>query len=205
MEERAKFFAKTIAAQRKFRATQRSAKIRSRPPTKSQLRNLMMTKRVIDDFKPMDSDEQIKILSNQRVYITKGSEEAQHTKYETNVDLEEEEQLRAYLKIVPDEEGIIDYEVLENRTMIDANAEDELWPEIRKMNLKTRIYMKIVCVSYLDNSGRWSSVHQSNRHQELAIPEQTASDKDFSNPLIADSLLKTIWFSTHHASQYRVG
>ncbi|GJT99076.1 hypothetical protein Tco_1094594 [Tanacetum coccineum] len=31
--------------------------------------------------------------------------------------------------------------------------------------------------------------------------EQTASGKDFSNPLIADSLLKTIWFSTHHASQ----
>ncbi|GJX83237.1 hypothetical protein Tco_0332718 [Tanacetum coccineum] len=34
----------------------------------------------------------------------------------------------------------------------------------------------------------------SNRHQELASPEQTASGKDFSNPLIVDSLLKTIWF-----------
>nr|GEX15375.1 uncharacterized mitochondrial protein AtMg00810-like [Tanacetum cinerariifolium] len=43
----------------------------------------------------------------------------------------------------------------------------------------------------------------SNRHQELASPEQTASGKDFSNPLIADSLLKTIWFSTHHASQVK--
>ncbi|GJU77062.1 hypothetical protein Tco_1274132 [Tanacetum coccineum] len=42
-EERTKFLAETIAAQRKFRAAQRSAKIRSRPPTKSQLRNLMMT------------------------------------------------------------------------------------------------------------------------------------------------------------------
>ncbi|GJY61907.1 hypothetical protein Tco_0462564 [Tanacetum coccineum] len=41
----------------------------------------------------------------------------------------------------------------------------------------------------------------SNRHQELASPEQTASGKDFSNPLMADSLPKTIWFSTHHASQ----
>ncbi|GJU69988.1 hypothetical protein Tco_1256247 [Tanacetum coccineum] len=40
----------------------------------------------------------------------------------------------------------------------------------------------------------------SNRHQELASPEQKASVKDFSNPLITDSLLKTIWFSTHHAS-----
>ncbi|GKF74837.1 hypothetical protein Tco_0224281, partial [Tanacetum coccineum] len=45
-------------------------------------------------------------------------------------------------------------------------------------------------------------------HQELASPEQTASGKgpeqtasgkDFSNPLMADSLPKTIWFSTRHA------
>ncbi|GKC88043.1 hypothetical protein Tco_1148692 [Tanacetum coccineum] len=41
----------------------------------------------------------------------------------------------------------------------------------------------------------------SNRHQKLASPEKTASGKDFSNPLMADSLPKTIWFSTHHASQ----
>ncbi|GJZ21388.1 hypothetical protein Tco_0558427 [Tanacetum coccineum] len=41
----------------------------------------------------------------------------------------------------------------------------------------------------------------SNRHQELASPEQTAPGKDFLNPLMADSLPKTIWFSTHHALQ----
>ncbi|GJZ13596.1 hypothetical protein Tco_0548826 [Tanacetum coccineum] len=80
--------AETIAAQRKFRAAQRSAEIRSRPPTKSQLRNLMMTylknmggykhyqlktktfkeiqgmyerqKRSINDFKPMDLDDAVK-------------------------------------------------------------------------------------------------------------------------------------------------
>ncbi|GJZ15282.1 hypothetical protein Tco_0550959 [Tanacetum coccineum] len=34
----------------------------------------------------------------------------------------------------------------------------------------------------------------SNRHQELTSPKQTALGKDFSNPLIVDSLLKTIWF-----------
>ncbi|GJR66514.1 hypothetical protein Tco_0012579 [Tanacetum coccineum] len=33
----------------------------------------------------------------------------------------------------------------------------------------------------------------SNRHQELASPKQMASGKDFSNPLMADSLPKTIW------------
>ncbi|GJV73898.1 hypothetical protein Tco_1493893 [Tanacetum coccineum] len=38
----------------------------------------------------------------------------------------------------------------------------------------------------------------SYRHQELTSPEQTATGKDFSNPLIVDSLLKTIWLSMHH-------
>ncbi|GJZ10181.1 hypothetical protein Tco_0544940, partial [Tanacetum coccineum] len=45
----------------------------------------------------------------------------------------------------------------------------------------------------------------SNRHQELASPDkelaspkQTALGKDILNPLIVDSLLKTIWLSTHH-------
>ncbi|GKA54854.1 hypothetical protein Tco_0753803 [Tanacetum coccineum] len=174
IKERAKFLAETIVAQRKFKATQRSSEIRSRPPTKSQLRNLMMTylknmggykhsqlkaktfakiqglyerqKRVIDDFKPMDSDDAVKD-SKEADGVNKQEvlEEPNSTKVEvkqegheesirkrpdrrlkmkatkkskrqkTDVDLEEEEQLKAYLKIVPDEEGIIDYEVLEKR------------------------------------------------------------------------------------------
>ncbi|GKD23815.1 hypothetical protein Tco_1225518 [Tanacetum coccineum] len=50
----------------------------------------------------------------------------------------------------------------------------------------------------------------SNKHQELASqeangfckelasPKQTALGKDISNPLIVDSLLKTIWLSMYH-------
>nr|GEU82225.1 hypothetical protein [Tanacetum cinerariifolium] len=34
--------------------------------------------------------------------------------------------------------------------------------------------------------------------KELASPKQTALGKDISNPLIVDSLLKTIWLSVHH-------
>ncbi|GJU77438.1 hypothetical protein Tco_1274508 [Tanacetum coccineum] len=56
-------------------------------------------KRVIDDFKPMDFQNDVsKVL-----------------KEATDADLVEEEQLKAFLKIVPDEEGIIDYEFLEKR------------------------------------------------------------------------------------------
>ncbi|GJV81380.1 hypothetical protein Tco_1517250 [Tanacetum coccineum] len=43
IEERAKFLHDTIAAQRKFLAQQRAPEIRSRPPTRTQLRNQMMT------------------------------------------------------------------------------------------------------------------------------------------------------------------
>ncbi|GJR57688.1 hypothetical protein Tco_1499850 [Tanacetum coccineum] len=35
-------------------------------------------------------------------------------------------------------------------------------------------------------------------NKELTSPEQMAPSKDFSNPLIVDSLLKTIWSSMHH-------
>ncbi|GJW03291.1 hypothetical protein Tco_1562147 [Tanacetum coccineum] len=37
-----------------------------------------------------------------------------------------------------------------------------------------------------------------DRSKELASPKQMALGKDFSNPLIVDSLLKTIWLSMHH-------
>ncbi|GKC24307.1 hypothetical protein Tco_1026457 [Tanacetum coccineum] len=178
-EERAKFLAETIAAQRKFRAAQRAAEIRSRPPTKSQLRNLMMTylknmggykhsqlkaktfeeiqamyerqKKKIDDFKPMDSDDAVKDSKKAAGEDTSKKEEVlkepDSTKIEsmnkedagervsdvskkrkggprmkrmskrkkTESDLEEEEDLKTFLKIVPDKEGIIDYEVLEKR------------------------------------------------------------------------------------------
>ncbi|GJT27186.1 hypothetical protein Tco_0907461 [Tanacetum coccineum] len=43
IEERAKFLVEMIEAQRKFRASQRAIKIISKPPTRTQLRNLMIT------------------------------------------------------------------------------------------------------------------------------------------------------------------
>ncbi|GJZ50747.1 hypothetical protein Tco_0605262 [Tanacetum coccineum] len=254
IEERAKFLAETIAAQRKFRAAQRSAEIRSRPPTKSQLRNLMMTylknmggykhsqlkaksfeeikgmyerqKKSVQDFVPIGSAKEEELTKKMNEKATdedtsnkeKVLKEPDSTKVEvkqeghedstrkrpgrrlkmkatkkskrqkTDSDLEEEEQLKDFLMIVLDEEGIIDYEVLEKRsdgssrwiktfskmvtrldrldleelynlvmkrfetttpegvdlvlwgdlrTMFDANAEDELWPNQERWNLKT--------------------------------------------------------------------
>nr|GEV61772.1 putative ribonuclease H-like domain-containing protein [Tanacetum cinerariifolium] len=110
IKERAKFLAETIAAQRRFRAAQRSAEIKSGPLTKSQLRNLMMTylknmgsykhfqlkektfveiqglyerqKKMIDDFKPMHSDD---VVDKEKVL-----EEPDSTKVEVKQEGDEE-------------------------------------------------------------------------------------------------------------------
>ncbi|GJT33931.1 hypothetical protein Tco_0924350 [Tanacetum coccineum] len=318
IEERAKFLAETIAAQRKFRAAQRSAEIRSRPPTKSQLRNLMMTylknmggykhsqlkaktfaeiqglyerkKRVINDFKPMDSDDAVKDSKEaDGVHKQKVLEEPNITKVEIKQEghEEKEDQLKGFLKIVPDEEGIIDYEVLEKRfpiinweskfydfdrhgaeciyykifrsdgssrwiktfskmvtrfdrldleelynlmmkrfetttpegvdlvlwgdlrIMFDANAEDELWQNQERWNLKSLqrgtgtasedAYTLLRFIpKQIDEYDSHNGGEKDLEVKELASPKQTALGKDISNPLIVDSLLKTIWLSMHH-------
>ncbi|GJV00134.1 hypothetical protein Tco_1329404 [Tanacetum coccineum] len=67
----------------------------------------------------------------------------------------------------------------------------------------------VVCacakVNFCDNAMILTVVATSTTEAEyvaaascLDSPEQTATGKDFSNPLIVDSLLKTIWSSMHH-------
>ncbi|GJY30005.1 hypothetical protein Tco_0405772 [Tanacetum coccineum] len=120
IEERAKFLAETIAAQRNFRAAQRAAEIRSRPPTKTQLRNLMMTylknmggykhnqlkgktyeeiqglyereQKFIHDFVPMDSKKEEKKSMEPK---SKGKKKEEAAKYE-----KEKEELMLSLKII---------------------------------------------------------------------------------------------------------
>ncbi|GKB76453.1 retrovirus-related pol polyprotein from transposon TNT 1-94 [Tanacetum coccineum] len=307
IKEKAMFVAETIDAQRKFRATQRSSKIRKIQGFYER------RKRVIDDFKPIDSDDTIKD-SKEAAGVNKQEvlEEPNSTKVEvkqegheesirkrpgrrlkmkatkkskrqkTDADLEEEEQLKAFLKIVPDEEGIIDYEVLEKRfpiinweskfydfdrhgaeciyyrifrsdgssrwiktfskmvtrfdrldleelynlvmkrfetttpegvdlvlwgdlrIMFDANAEDELWQNQERWNLKSwDLYENCGVHTLILEDGTEIHMLAERKYplqdfiKELASPKQTALDKDISNPLIVDSLLKTIWLSMH--------
>ncbi|GJY86551.1 hypothetical protein Tco_0500577 [Tanacetum coccineum] len=89
------------------------------------------------------------------------------------------------------------------RTMFDANAEDIFGRIKRNGFLGVGISMRIMGEGSLSVGFITTNGHQftmSNRHQELASPEQTSSGKDLSNSLMADSLPKTIWFSSHHAS-----
>nr|GFB30558.1 hypothetical protein [Tanacetum cinerariifolium] len=128
IEERTKFLAKTIVAQRRFGAAQRSAEIRSRPPTKSPLRNLMMTnlknmggykhsrlkeKTFAEVEVKQEGDGEIIRKRPGKRHKMKATKKSKRQK--TDSDLKEEEHLKTILKIVIDKEGEADYEVLDKR------------------------------------------------------------------------------------------
>nr|GEU63988.1 ribonuclease H-like domain-containing protein [Tanacetum cinerariifolium] len=74
IKKKGKFLAETIAAQRRFRAAQRSAEIRSRPPTKSQLRNLMMKYlKNMDDA--VDKEKVLEEPDSTKVEVKQGGDE----------------------------------------------------------------------------------------------------------------------------------
>nr|GEX00245.1 retrovirus-related Pol polyprotein from transposon TNT 1-94 [Tanacetum cinerariifolium] len=94
-------------------------------------------KRVIDDFKPMDSDDAVKKekvleeLDNTKIEVKQEGDEENTKKrpgrrlkmkatkkskrQKTDSDLKEEEHLKTFMQIVPNEEGEVDYEVLDKR------------------------------------------------------------------------------------------
>ncbi|GKA75041.1 hypothetical protein Tco_0781419 [Tanacetum coccineum] len=148
VEERARMLAEFIKNKKKQLAVERAEAIRSKPPTKSQLRNLMMTylknigrfthaqlkhkdfeeiqglynkeKELVDTFVHIGSEEderKIKDLNTnkrkKRIRMKRSSK-----KQKTKADLKEEEQLKTFLSIVPNEEEVIDYEVLDKRYQI---------------------------------------------------------------------------------------
>nr|GEW43098.1 hypothetical protein [Tanacetum cinerariifolium] len=217
IKERAKFLAETIAAQRKFRAAQRFAEIRSLYERQ---------KRVIDDFKPMDLDDAV---DKEKVL-----EEPDSTKIE----------------IVPDEEGEVDYEVLDKRFPIinweskfyhlnrhgtefdrmdikelynlvmqrfDTTSPEERRYPLTKETLKRMLALRLIVESeskavfdllrhtqkQIDESGSYDRSEKDLK--ELASLKQTTLGKDISNPLIVHSLLKTIWLSVHHVIAMKHG
>nr|GEX24167.1 hypothetical protein [Tanacetum cinerariifolium] len=159
VDERAKLLAEYFKRRKKQLAEERVVAIRNKPPTKNQLRRLMMTylkiigrfthsqlnkksfedihglylkeHELIADFVPIGSEEDERMIgdmnkkakeesSDKGVNSTKKRKEILRMKrmskrQKTDVDLEEEEKLKTFLKIDPDEEGIIDYEVMDKR------------------------------------------------------------------------------------------
>ncbi|GKC52668.1 hypothetical protein Tco_1075413 [Tanacetum coccineum] len=67
VEERAKFLHDTIAAQRRFLAEQRAIAIRNKPPTRTQLRNQMMTYLKHDERRIKEMNEGVKDTDQKRL------------------------------------------------------------------------------------------------------------------------------------------
>ncbi|GJW75917.1 putative ribonuclease H-like domain-containing protein [Tanacetum coccineum] len=118
IEDRAKFLHDTIAAQRKFLAEQRSAAIRNKPPTISQLRNQMITylKHVANkkhaELKSK-SFEEIQVLyerykKQDQTFVAIGTEEDERAIKKINekdTDKEEEKKDESVHEEVKEEEG----------------------------------------------------------------------------------------------------
>ncbi|GJY38088.1 hypothetical protein Tco_0424452 [Tanacetum coccineum] len=103
IEERAYFLVETIAAQRKFRAAQKAAEIRSKPPTKTQLRNMMITylknmepesvgkkvkriKRVADSALKQKSSKKQKMIGMKRISHKRMKNKAKNDKTEHEME-----------------------------------------------------------------------------------------------------------------------
>ncbi|GJX78202.1 hypothetical protein Tco_0325013 [Tanacetum coccineum] len=144
IEERAKLLHDTIAAQRRFLAQQRAAKIRSRPPTRTQLRNQMMTylkhvggKKHSDLKNKIFEEIQVlyeKVKSSDENFVAIGSAEDERiirelirkllvqrnrivlrSKAKKKQDEKENDELKLCLTIALDEDKEVDYEILDRK------------------------------------------------------------------------------------------
>ncbi|GJT12746.1 hypothetical protein Tco_0859788, partial [Tanacetum coccineum] len=217
IEERAKFLAEIIAAQRKFRAAQRSAKIRK-------IQGLYeRQKRIIEDFKPMDSD----------VAVKDSKEAAGIHKQKVLEEPNKEEQLKAFLKIVPDDEREIDYEVLgmrfstttpegidlvlqgDLRIMFEEFTDGDIWKNQEKWIIKSWTFYGNCRVHTLELEDGTEIHMLAERsapcysNEALVIQEQTATGKEISNPFMAgedcwvleDFTTYCCWFNIGAASE----
>nr|GEY66030.1 hypothetical protein [Tanacetum cinerariifolium] len=138
IEETTKFLAKTIAAQRRFRNIGGYKHSQLKAKTFIEIQGLYeRQKRMIDDFKPMYSDDAVdkeKVLEEPDITKVEvkqeGDEESirkrpgrrlkmkatkKSKRQKTDSDLKEEENLKTFLQIVLDEKGEVDYKVLDKR------------------------------------------------------------------------------------------
>ncbi|GKF78235.1 hypothetical protein Tco_0230705, partial [Tanacetum coccineum] len=110
VDEHAKFLVETIAARKKFFAVQRAAEIRNRPPTRTQLRNQMITY-----LKHMGNGEKYDSSSKQ-AESSKKRPRAEHdeesVKKQKLKDDAKKEELRACLDIVSGDDIAINVESL---------------------------------------------------------------------------------------------
>ncbi|GKA87788.1 hypothetical protein Tco_0809552 [Tanacetum coccineum] len=113
----------------------------------------------------------------------------------TDSDLKEGEHLKTFLKLVPDEEEIIDYERLDleelynlvmqrvHSLILEDGTEIHMLTE-RKYLLTKETLERMLSLKLIAESASESAYNLLSK--ELASPKQTALSKDISNPLIVD-------------------
>nr|GEW02756.1 hypothetical protein [Tanacetum cinerariifolium] len=139
IEEMAKLLAKLFERRKKRLATERSKVIRNKPPTRTQVKNRMITyikhmgkythqqlkhksleelqkmypkeQKWIDDFKPMDDDSQQQVESSKKRQREVSNEESSK-KQKLEEDNDAKKELRAILDIVPRDDIAINVESL---------------------------------------------------------------------------------------------
>ncbi|GKB87433.1 hypothetical protein Tco_0959705 [Tanacetum coccineum] len=133
MEERAKFLHDTIAAQRRFLAEQRAIAIRNRPPTRTQLRNQMMTylkhvgNKKNSDLKNKTFEEiqalYEKVKRFDESFTAVGSTEDERRIKEMNEGVKDPDQKSLKKRVVEETpkkefEGTMDSEIMERKSVI---------------------------------------------------------------------------------------
>ncbi|GJT22589.1 hypothetical protein Tco_0892526 [Tanacetum coccineum] len=115
VKERAKFLYDTIAAQRRFLAQQRDAEIRGRPPTRTQLRNQMMTYlKHVEGKKHADlKNKNLKNTKEKDWTVKKIARKSQ----DHNIDDDNDDEHRKCLRIVTFE-STVDSEIIETKSFV---------------------------------------------------------------------------------------
>nr|GEW54607.1 hypothetical protein [Tanacetum cinerariifolium] len=116
VEERSKLLAEFFERRKKQIAKERAEAIRSKPPTKTQLRNLMMTY-----LKHTGLEEDKKRIRNRKKRAAGSSSKHKSPKKQKVNDQDSKDndkEHRKYLKVVPDDDKVIDYETLDVKSLI---------------------------------------------------------------------------------------
>ncbi|GJV16536.1 putative ribonuclease H-like domain-containing protein [Tanacetum coccineum] len=221
----------TIAAQRKFRAAQRAAEIRSKPPTKTQLRNMMIPylknmgkfnhnqlkaksyeelqrlyereQKWIHDFVPMDSEKE------EKKSVDPEKQESIESHEEAAADYKQEkEELRMWLTVVPDEEETVDLEILSARAYGNTSYHKSLSSMLRKFDRQDLVGLhRLMMKSFKDNTpeARTTANPDGTSTSTIPGPVTTKGKAQKKNDVKARSMLLMVLPNEHLLtfSQYK--